>query len=61
MNETSLLTDNFNPRNLYRLGGMAALAQFIAVLAYTVALAVLGSKPASAEEYFLIQQSSRSK
>lgn len=46
-------------KDLYRIGGIAALLQLAAILAYTIALAVLGPKPTSAEEYFAIQQTSR--
>ncbi len=45
--------------SLYRIGGIAALLQLAALLAYTVALAVLGPKPGSAAEFFASQQSSR--
>ena len=48
-----------NWKPLYRIGAVAALVQLAAVLAYAVALAVLGPKPVSAEEFFAIQQSSR--
>ncbi|MEW5868568.1 MAG: DUF4386 family protein [Chloroflexota bacterium] len=58
--DNSLLThEKPNWKNLYLIGGVAALLQLAAVLSYTVALAVLGSKPASAQEYFTIQQTSR--
>jgi hypothetical protein len=59
MNKDSLSINNFNPKALYTIGGISALAQLAAILSYTVALAVLGSKPASVEEYFLVQQSSK--
>lgn len=45
--------------SLYRIGGMAALLQLAAILAYTIALAVLGPKPAGAAEFFAIHQGSR--
>jgi hypothetical protein len=46
-------------RQLYRIGAVAALVQLASILAYTVALAVLGPKPASVEEYFTLQQANR--
>lgn len=45
--------------DLYRIGGVAALLQLAAILAYTIALVALGPKPTSVEEYFAIQQTSR--
>jgi hypothetical protein len=51
--------DNFNPKNLYTIGGIAALIQLAAILSYTVALAMLGPKPASIEDYFLVHQGSK--
>ncbi len=50
--------EHINWKNLYIIGGIAALVQLAAILAYTLALAVLGPKPASAGEYFAIQESS---
>lgn len=46
-------------KSLYTIGGMAALLQLVVILGYSVALGLLGPKPTSAEEYFIIQQSSR--
>ncbi|MFZ5911706.1 MAG: hypothetical protein ACOYYU_16970 [Chloroflexota bacterium] len=53
MNET-----NFNPKHLYTIGGISALAQLTAILSYTIALAVLGPKLTSAAEYFAVHQES---
>jgi hypothetical protein len=38
---------------------MAAILQLVAILSYGVVIAVLGPKPASAEEYFAVHQASR--
>jgi hypothetical protein len=57
--ENDMTEPNFNPKNLYLIGGMAALMQLAAILTYTIALAVLGPKPASVEEYFILQQTNR--
>ncbi len=38
-----------NWKPLYTIGAIAALVQFTAILAYTVALALLGPKPSSAK------------
>ena len=59
MNRTILSTDNFNWKSFYTVGGVAALLQLASILAYTIALAALGPKPVSAEEYFAIQQTNR--
>jgi hypothetical protein len=45
-------------RNLYRIGGAAALLQLAAVLTYAIATAILGPKPTSAVEFFAVQQRS---
>lgn len=45
-------------KNLYRIGGTAALLQLAAILGYTVITAVLGAKPASAEAYFALYRES---
>jgi hypothetical protein len=44
---------------LYTIGAVAALVQLAAILTYAVAVATLGPKPARAEEFFAVQQSSR--
>ena len=49
---------SFDWRGLYKIGGWATLLQLISILAYTIAMVILGPKPTSAEEYFAIQQSS---
>ncbi len=59
MNKTILDTETFNWKTLYTIGGIAALMQLAAILAYAVVSAVLGPKPASVEEYFLLQQTNR--
>jgi hypothetical protein len=59
MDKTHLPAGNFNPRSLYIIGGIAALVQLAAILAYMIVMAVLGPKPASVEEYFLVQQGSK--
>jgi hypothetical protein len=46
-------------KNLYIIGGIAALVQLAAILIYTVAMVVLGPKPTSVEEYFMLQHSNR--
>lgn len=48
---------NFNPRSLYRIGGMAALLQLAAILASIAIMVALGPRPTSAAEFFAIQQS----
>lgn len=58
MNQADFSTGDFNWKNLYAIGGVAALLQLIFIVSYSVILAVLGPKPASAEEYFIIHQSS---
>lgn len=59
MDKTFLPTNNINPKNLFTIGGIAALTQLAAILAYTIVMVMLGPKPASVEEYFLIQQGSK--
>jgi hypothetical protein len=59
MNKTSINTESINMKNLYTIGGIAALMQLAAILIYTVVMMVLGPKPTSVEEYFMLQQSSR--
>ena len=59
MNEPDFGNANPNWKPLYTIGAVAALVQLAAVLAYAVALATLGPKPASVEEFFAVQQSSR--
>lgn len=53
------LTETFPWKNLYRIGGAAALVQLASILAFTVVMGVLGPKPASAAEYFALQQTDR--
>ena len=50
---------DFDRRPLYRIGAAAALIQLAAILAYTVALAILGPKPVSVQEFFALQQADR--
>jgi hypothetical protein len=47
---------NFNWKNLYTIGGISALVQLAAVLASIVIMVVFGPRPASAAEFFAIQQ-----
>lgn len=51
MNQT-----NFNPKSLYLIGGVSALAQLASILALIVVQAALGPKPAGADEYFAIYE-----
>jgi hypothetical protein len=46
-------------KSLYTIGGIAAILQLVAILAYSVALGILGPTTTSAQEYFIIQQSSK--
>jgi hypothetical protein len=55
----NVLNTNNNYKVLYTLGGIAAFLQLAAILAYGIITAILGPKPATAEEYFLVQQSSK--
>jgi hypothetical protein len=41
-------------KGLYRIGGVAATLQLVVILGYAVVAAVLGSKPPSADAYFLV-------
>jgi hypothetical protein len=45
--------------SLYRIGAIAAGLQLVAIFGYGVVIALLGPKPTSAEEYFIIHQTSR--
>jgi hypothetical protein len=56
MNAAALASENVSWKQLYIIGAVAALVQLAAILAYTIAMATLGPKPASIEEYFAIQQ-----
>ena len=47
---------NFNPKILYRMGGISALVQLAAILASIVIMAALGPRPTRAAEFFAIQQ-----
>lgn len=53
-----MTNSSFNPKSLYTIGGIAAIVQVAAILAYTVALAALGPKPTTALEYFAIYKES---
>jgi hypothetical protein len=46
-------------RNLYRLGGIAAIVQLASLLVMLVAQAALGPRLTSAEEFYIVQQASR--
>jgi hypothetical protein len=56
MNASVTTSENLNWRDLYIIGGVAALVQLAAILAYTIAMAVLGPKPDGIEGYLAIQQ-----
>jgi hypothetical protein len=56
MNKTDLSTEDSIWKNLHTIGGAAALLQLVAIVSYSVILAVLGPKPVNAEEYFVIHQ-----
>ena len=45
-------------KSLYTIGGVSAILQLAAILAYAIVMAVLGPKPTTAQEYFAIHQSS---
>jgi len=49
---------DFDPRRLYVIGGVAALAQLVSILALFAVQAALGPVPAGPEEYFVIYQRS---
>lgn len=51
--------ENENWKNLYQVGGAAALLQLAAILAYSIVAGVLGPKPASPQEYFELLQENR--
>ena len=57
MDKTLSSTGDSIWKNLYPIGGIAALFQLASVLIYTVVIAVLGAPPASVEEYFAAFQS----
>jgi hypothetical protein len=52
MNKTILPTEDTLWKNLYFVGGIAALVQLASILIYTAVIAVLGAPPASVDEYF---------
>src|SRR5512136_1267309 len=55
---TGIETADANWKSLYTIGGAAALVQLAAILVLIIVQVALGPKPASIEEYFVIQQSS---
>ena len=55
-NGKDLNEPNFNPKNLYLIGGISALVQLAAIFASIVVAVTFGSRPASAAEFFGIQQ-----
>jgi hypothetical protein len=59
MNTIVRAPDGLDWKNLYTIGGVAALLQLTAILAYAVASATLGPKPVSTAEYFALQQTNR--
>jgi uncharacterized membrane protein YciS (DUF1049 family) len=50
---------DFNEKSFYKIGGVAALMQFIVTLAIILVSFTLGAKPDSAQEYFTILQNDR--
>ena len=58
LNEASTAILKAELSSLYKIGGVAALLQLVAILTYAVVTAVLGPKPTSATDYFAIHQSS---
>jgi hypothetical protein len=46
-------------KGLYKIGGVAALLQLVAILGYSVIIATLGPKPTSPTEYFEVFESNR--
>lgn len=56
MNKTVLSTEDSIWKNLYTIGGIAALIQLASILTYTVVIAVLGVPPTNVEEYFVAFQ-----
>jgi hypothetical protein len=56
MNKTILPTEDSLWKKLYPIGGIAALIQLTAILTYTIAMALLGTKPSHAQEYFGVYQ-----
>ena len=59
MDKSPLETAETSWKNLYTIGGIAALLQLASILAYAIVTAALGPKPASAMEYFALQQTDR--
>jgi len=47
---------NWTFPSLYKIGGIAAFLQLASILTLAIAMAVLGPKPTSAEEFFMVQQ-----
>jgi hypothetical protein len=56
MDKLSSETAETNWKSLYTIGGIAALLQLASILVYTIVMMTLGPKPASAAEYFALQQ-----
>jgi len=50
--------DTLKVKSIYYIGGIAALLQLVTILGYSIALGVLGPKPGTAAEYFVIYQES---
>ena len=60
MSETERKWNNlYKIASLYKIGGIAAFLQLATILGLGVAMAILGPKPTSAEEYFMVQQSGK--
>lgn len=47
---------DFDPRALYRIGGMCALTQLASILALFAVMATLGAEPTGPEAYFAVYQ-----
>jgi hypothetical protein len=52
------VTVESSSKSLYAIGGVAAILQLAFLLAYSIIVGILGSKPTSAAEYFAIYQGS---
>ena len=59
MNGSSTETLDADWKGIYRIGGVAALMQFVCTLIIIIITSTLGLKPTSAHEYFTLLQSDR--
>ncbi len=46
-------------KSLYIIGGVSSILQLVAIVSYSIVIAMLGPKPVSAEQYFAIFQSNQ--